>query len=136
MSKNYTMDDLKPILSGDAPLPNFEPQPPPLVLNNIAAVGHHLRPIWGYAKMPDGSKDWAYFFLSPAGMGSAMSTPPSLDGGGYVMIYTPSHLPPRVGRFAICKHKFKMSAGANPSRGWRPGACETCGMDMSVDSGD
>lgn len=43
----------------------------------------------------------------------------------------------RVFRFALCKHE-KTEEGHNPNhgRGWHPGHCRLCNMDMTVDSGD
>jgi hypothetical protein len=41
-----------------------------------------------------------------------------------------------LGTFAICKHEKVEGAGADHQRGWHPGHCGKCGMDMSVDSGD
>lgn len=130
--------DLGPVIKGDVPLPNVEDVDPMLFLNNLASVGHGWMPQWGYALI-EGRKAWAYFYLTSAGMGGA------LDGGGYAVIYrSPGYdldtkravHKPRVVRFAICKHEKVASAGANPRRGWHPGACKHCGLDMTVDSGD
>lgn len=43
---------------------------------------------------------------------------------------------PRGWRVAICEHEKVEGAGANHMRGWHPGRCRLCDMDMSVDSGD
>lgn len=119
--------DLQPIVTGDVELPNFERIDPDLVIQNIAACGHRMQPVWGHAKI-DGHKKWAQYFL----FGAGMSSPPHTYGGdGYVLVY-PNH----VGQFACCKHEFELGAGANPRRGWHPGRCKKCGLDMSVDSGD
>lgn len=128
----YSLDaDLEPIIKGEVPLPNFEPMDVGNVINTIAACGHSMVPKWGYAKV-DGHKDWAQYFLTHEGMSSR-----NLGGGGYVLIYQGKWKgEPRVGRFAICKHEKELAPSANPSRGWHPGACKKCGLDMTVDSGD
>ena len=43
---------------------------------------------------------------------------------------------PKAARFALCKHEFVQDAGANSMRGWNPGHCGKCGVDLTVDSGD
>lgn len=129
--KRYTIeDDYQPILSGSIPLPNPEPFDGGFgfFMNNLAAVGHSWHPAWGYS-LHQGHKAWTYFFLTPAGMGGA------LDGGGYAVRYGINNNP-QVFRFAICKHEKVDAPGANHSRGWHPGSCSKCGLDMTVDSGD
>jgi hypothetical protein len=42
----------------------------------------------------------------------------------------------QIARFALCKHQKQQGSGANPSRGWHPGKCTKCGLDMTVDSSD
>ena len=69
--------DLKPITKGEVALPNFSPMEPVRFVNNIAAGGHMMQPVWGYALI-NGHKEWAQFFLTGAGMGS----PPRVYGGG------------------------------------------------------
>lgn len=119
--------DLMPIVNGDVPLPNFKKIPSDLLLRNIASGGHMMEPRWGYALI-NGHKQWAQYFLFGAGMGS----PPYVYGGnGYVLAY-----PDNFGEFAICKHQKEEGAGANHNRGWHPGRCKHCGMDMTVDSSD
>lgn len=119
----YTLDDFSAILKGDAPLPNTEPaEPLEKGVNNIASLGHMQEPKWGYSLGPDGHKAWTQYFLHV------------FDGSGYALIYGPRG--GRIIRFAICKHQKKTHSGANPSRGWHPGHCIKCGLDLSVDSGD
>ena len=129
----YTIDDYKQITDGDIPAPNFEPQPIALVGNNIAAIGHSMDPKWGWFRNGEGRKLWAMYFLT---RGANMSG--VLDGGGYVIAYGNNRegAAPITGHFAICKHEKQSSAGANPSRGWHPGQCAKCGLDMTIDSGD
>lgn len=128
----YSLEnDLTPILEGEVDLPNFKAEPIDRVVNNVAAVGHGLLARWGWARH-EGRKQWAMFFLSPSAMGNANHG--SFDGGGYVMIY--SGRAPITGRFAICEHEKKDAAGADHRRGWHPGQCTKCGLDMTVDSSD
>lgn len=122
MGKTYSAVDFEQIIAGDAPLPNFEPISPAEFCKNIAAVGHGLNPKWGWSRSDFGYKAWAQYFLNVS------------DGSGYVCVYGPRE--PKVGHFAICKHEKKAAPDANPSRGWHPGHCVKCGLDMTVDSGD
>lgn len=63
-----------------------------------------------------------------------------VSGGGWDgtgIILTTNEHENRVFRFALCKHE-KTEEGHNPrpGRGWHPGHCKLCNMDMTVDSGD
>lgn len=118
----YTADDYAAILTGEAPLPNAETIALEQGVNNIASLGHSLKPEWGYSKGLDGHKSWTQYFLNV------------FDGSGYALVY--GFRGGTVIRFAICKHQKKTHAGANPSRGWHPGHCIKCGLDLTVDSGD
>lgn len=127
--KTYTEADYAPIIAGDVTIPNFEPVTPEYFADVLASLGHAMVPKWGWAKSDHGHKSWAFYFLTNcSNMGSAP------DGSGYVTVYGGGK--PKVGSFAICKHEKKLAAGANPSRGWNPGACVKCGLDMTIDSGD
>lgn len=122
---------LEEIMKGKRELPNFERMDLSKGVATIAAGGGLItKPGVLNAKVP-GSKSswghWARYFLSSTQGGQ-------LDGIGYVMWWDNSE--GYVGRFAICKHKKVLGAGANPSRGWHPGKCSECGLDMTVDSSD
>lgn len=127
MSKRYTIEgDLMPIIEGKVALPNWQEKPIAAVVNDIAARGHMMTPKWGYSRRaPDAAPSWTQFFLFDDGTGYAL-----IYGGGYP---TPG---PIVGRFAICEHEKKDAPDANHQRGWHPGHCKKCGLDMTVDSGD
>ena len=140
--KVYTLDDYKPFLAGEAPLPNWEePETNEWspkysgFLNNLAATGHTLDPHWGWSKGTISGwsfSAWTMYFLTPApGYGQ-------YDGGGYAVIYNNERgvAAPIVGTFMICRHEREDDPGANHSRGWHPGHCKHCGMDMTYDSGD
>lgn len=141
MSKVYTRKDYDPYIGTAmtayeiATLPNYEAVDPLLFLNDLASGGHMMLPVWGYALLPGEGRrsQWAQFFLTA---GHNMSL--ALDGGGYVVSYGPPYPTPspNVGRFAICKHEKEEGAGADHRRGWHPGKCKLCGMDMTIDSGD
>lgn len=119
----YTLDDYAAILKGDAPLPNTDAvRSLEEGVNNIASLGHMLEPKWGYSVSSDGHKTWTQYFLHVR------------DGSGYALIY--GMRGGSIVRFAICKHQKKTHPDANPSRGWHPGHCIKCGLDLSVDSGD
>jgi hypothetical protein len=142
--KHYTEEDYRPFIgpSGSSinplALPNAEDVNPLDFLNTLAAGGHMMQPVWGYAMLPsEHRKQWTQFFLTSDGMHGA------LDGGGYAVTYgggryiDGKYYPtPIVRKFAICKHEKVLGPGANLSRGWSPGHCRHCGMDMSIDSGD
>lgn len=144
--KRYTIeDDLLPIIEGRAPLPNTEDTDPLLLLSNLASGGHSVTPKWGWSLRHEGRnagrKQWTQFFLCPTAMGGQGT----FDGSGYAVIYGGSRYDqeskvtvptPIVMRFAICKHEKLIGTDARPERGWHPGSCKHCGLDMSVDSGD
>lgn len=155
MGKGYTEADYAPFIgkAGDAnrgllPLPNAEDTEPLAFLNDLAAFGHRMLPKWGYSIIvdPHGGhqrQQWTQFFLLGAeNMGNG------LGGQGYAVIYGGSRWSkdadgksvhthtPIVRRFAICKHEKEEGAGADHRRGWHPGKCRLCGMDMTIDSGD
>lgn len=119
----YTLADFEKIVKGEIALPNVEnARSLAEGINNIASLGHSLTPKWGYSFNRDGHKNWTQFFLNV------------YDGSGYAMIYGVGG--GSVVRFTICRHQKKTGAGANPSRGWHPGHCIKCGLDLSVDSSD
>lgn len=129
MGKTYGELDYAPIIAGDVVIPNFEPVTPEYFCDALASGGHSMIPKWGHGLDKHGRKTWAHYFLTNySNMGG------SPDGSGYVTIYGSGK--PTVGRFAICKHEKEIGAGANPSRGWYPGRCKLCGLDMTIDSGD
>lgn len=135
--KTYSIEDYEPFIgkSGAAnknlqPLPGALEVDPLTFLNDLAARGHMMTPVWGYSLLPNESRQqWTQFFLlRDANMAF------ELGGRGYAVTYAnPS---PIVRRFAICNHEIELRADANPSRGWSPGRCKHCGMDMTIDSGD
>lgn len=126
----YSVEDYAAIIAGEVPLPNFEEVTPEYFCNAIASGGHSMTPVWGHAQGERSHKPWAHYFLTNySNMGGGV------DGTGYVAVYGMNGKP-KVGRFAICKHEKKMAGAAEPSRGWHPGACVKCGLDMTIDSGD
>lgn len=118
------------ITAGRLPVPNFEEMDLAQGVGSIAA-GSGMQvtaPKWG-ARIEGSDKGghFARFFLNTTQGGQ-------FDGSGLVMLMTGSG--GKIGRFAICKHSKVAGPGANPNRGWHPGRCEHCGLDMTVDSGD
>ncbi len=147
MNKTYTIDDYKPYI-GDGrsaekplPLPNAKDVDPMNFLQNLAAVGHGWQPVWGWAMLPDGSRQqWTQFFLT-----SGVNMSGALGGGGYAVTYGPSRWDaenrkniesPIVRSFSICVHEKVLDAGADERRGWSPGRCKHCGVNMTIDSSD
>lgn len=144
MSKVYTRADFDPFIASSLdcykpgraqPLPNAKPiEDTGSFLANMAALGHSWSVEWGYSRVIAGQHpEWTMFFLTPP---SAMIG--SLGGGGYAVRYEsgPRGSVGKVYSFAICEHEKEEGPGANHQRGWHPGKCRKCGMDMSVDSGD
>jgi hypothetical protein len=145
-NRKFSIDrDFAGILSGKVALPNTENVDPLLFLNNLASGGHSMTPKWGWSLRHEGRdagrSQWTQFFLRPVAMGGQGT----FDGTGYAVIWGGSrydqaakinHQTPVVLSFAICKHEKVDGFGSNPLRGWHPGACKHCGLDMTVDSGD
>lgn len=118
---------LASMIEGRMFLPNFEEE-----ANLSQAVANWaclpIPETKGLAKLAgDDYAHWARYLLGRTQGGQ-------LDGTGWVMLY--DHGKGRIGRFAICQHKKVAHAGANPMRGWHPGHCSECGLDLTVDSGD
>jgi hypothetical protein len=132
-------DDLRPIIDGKAELPNFKEVP---LEEGVARLhfyyGGSIHK--GHARVPGDTSahgEWAMYFLNNTQAGN-------LDGSGYVAWskweYDPAKNNGRsvghMATFAICQHEKKESPDARPMRGWHPGFCTKCGLDMTVDSGD
>lgn len=131
--KTYTLEgDLLPIMRGDVPLPNPEP-----VEGDLSAhILHYDAMQSGRCVLLPGEtgKQWNVRFFLDQGQGG------QLEGSGIVawtMWDGEKHRSGATGlRFAICKHTKVDGPGANHSRGWHPGSCSKCGLDMTIDSGD
>lgn len=127
----YTVESYDQIIKGEVDLPNFEPMTAEQFCDAIAAGGHSFIPKWGSCLLKGRRGIWAQYFLSNySNMGDGV------DGSGYVCSYGGQSKNAIIGRFAICKHEKKLAPGANQLRGWHPGACVKCGLDMTIDSGD
>ncbi len=133
MSATYTLErDLLPIMKGEVALPN----PEALDGDLAAAILHYNTMQSGRCVLLPGetSKKWNVSFFLDQGQGG------QLEGSGIVAWTMWDHEKRRTGstglRFAICKHTKVDGPGANHSRGWHPGKCSKCGLDMTVDSGD
>lgn len=98
------------------------------VANSLAANPGRLM-IHGVDPRPGNYRSWATFWFW-----TGQST--SYTGEAYVFVYGANNRPTAL-KVAVCEHE-KTEEGHNPnhSRGWHPGHCKKCGMDMSVDSGD
>jgi len=133
MGKTYSLEtDLMPIMRGDVALPNPEP-----INRDIGAeILHYNQMRSGCSVLLPGetSKKWNVSFFLDSGQSG------QLYGSGLVAwtkwdnekrTYAATGL-----RFAICQHTKVDDPGANHSRGWHPGRCSKCGLDMTIDSGD
>lgn len=135
-------EHLEPRISGKV---RWEHAEPVNLLNaaNTITMGGIWTTYGGWFQKPGSQhkKDWARYFLM-SGQGGG------LTGEALVFVYgsggrwnreNPDEwvgTKPCAYRVAICKHEKEEGAGANPSRGWHPGKCKHCGLDMTVDSGD
>lgn len=133
MPRLYTMESMAPILTGKEPLPN--PRPPRG--NGIDLFGCLLGatvyalPTVSRMMDSDGRTFQARYFLQCNQGGG-------LTGEGWVL-WSYFHQGTSMAAFcafAVCVHERVPGLGGNPMRGWRPGRCGLCGLDMSVDSSD
>lgn len=121
---------------GNAALPNQEPITDPqkvlAALDGLALGGWGVWPESANLRLDDDPHHgrWARIFLAREQFGG-------LSGSGIAIVYQGSMRPdyPRLYRFALCKHE-RVSRGGNPARGYSPGRCTKCGLDMTVDSSD
>lgn len=116
-------DIVKQIVAGERNLPNEMAISADQAVERISTFNYTV--IRGHVRGADGHKIWATYFL-----GAPLDHPQ--DGGGMVLYY-----PGKAAVFAVCNHQ-KTEEGHRPNhmRGWHPGHCALCGIDMSVDSGD
>lgn len=133
MSATYTIErDLEPIMHGEVPLPN----PEPIDGDLAAAILYYKSMHCSRSVLLPGEtqKKWNVSFFFDRGQGE------QLEGSGIVAWTMWDHAKRGTVatglRFAICKHTKVDGPGANHSRGWHPGKCSKCGLDMTVDSGD
>lgn len=126
---------LKFYLQGWAVLPNFEFMDLQQGLDQVAcwagAQGGGISHVIVPSLDRDNRSTWARVFLSYTQGGR-------LDGTGVLVWYKgyrKSDLS-QVAKFALCKHEKRDAAGANHERGWHPGSCTRCGLNMTVDSSD
>lgn len=137
---NYE-EHILPILWGKVVLPNWKPYPPEEIGKGVAAIaaggGLVVAGDIEYCKLPKDPEStsayeergqWSRVWLCKTQGGH-------FDGTGYVMLYNSGK--GMIGRFAICEHtKYETSSVAEQQRGWHPGSCTKCGLNMTVDSGD
>lgn len=122
----YTGVELEPYLTGALPWPHAEPFALERACNVIA--GSALDMIPGNFKRLDGDKRWSRYFLATRQQGG-------FDGTGIALVWNAKDGADAY-RVAICQHRKVPHGTPNPTRGWHPGHCEACGIDLSVDSGD
>lgn len=126
--KVYTLDaDLLPIMKGDVALPNPEP-----IKGDLASTILHYSEMHVGHALIDGKKEWHVRYFLDYGQGGG------LEGSG-VVAWCRLEKGFLIGtglKFAICQHTKVADPGANPSRGWHPGRCSKCDLDMTIDSGD
>lgn len=150
--------DFAPLFAGEMALPNFERIEHWQALRASMGYGNtveRFKPagktfdIRVKARLANGILDDAVYYKDKRGsVGDAIyhlncGQGGGLTGEGVVVIDLSGLVQYRAipesivaGRFTFCKHEKVEGAGANHQRGWHPGHCGKCGLDMSVDSGD
>lgn len=124
MPNRYTLEDFQPYIVRSAgrpnPLPNVKQVSAERFADALASFGHSLTPQWGYCEI-EGRKAWTFLF---------MDIP---NGTGYGTTYSN-----KTYTFALCEHEkvLRPTDRPNHERGWHPGVCKLCGLNMDVDSGD
>lgn len=145
MSKHYSMDDMTPRIEGRVRWEHAEPMDLLNAVNHITMGGVWITYGGWFLKpdqAPNGNKSWARYFLahSQGGAVTGEAVVFVYGGGGYYTRDKPDEWfgkKPTAWRVAICKHEKEGSGTTEQERrGWHPGACKLCGMDMTVDSGD
>jgi hypothetical protein len=128
-------ETMKKIIAGEISPPNLQPITNDKAVYTIATF--HMDNERGQFRDPtSGYRSWAHYFI---GVRQIMGRH---NGSGMVLYYTSGNAENgyqaqgRAAEFEICKHTPVEDPGANHSRGWHPAHCSTCGLDMSVDSGD
>ena len=123
----YTEKELQDYLDGKTPWPHVDLMPLSKAANYIASSYHEM---WRGRYRPDPKNNatvWAAYF------------PQRTQGGGltgsFVCLYYGSD-GGMAAEVTVCKHDKASGANANHQRGWHPGYCKLCGLDMTVDSGD
>lgn len=116
-----------------------------MAVNNITMGGTWVT-YGGWFRKPDtpanGTNKWARYFLT-TNQGGGLTGEALVfvyGSGGYWDRSKPDEwfgTKPCAFRVAICKHE-KVGSGSreDEQRGWHPGKCRLCGLDMTVDSGD
>ncbi len=124
----YSLDtDLGPILRGDVWAPNWQDRP----LAEAVAIAV----AWGNVqsariRLRGATHTRRAIVCLAKGQGG------QLTGEGMVLLEANYPDYARAGLFAICLHSKVDRLDANHSRGWHPGQCGICGVDLSIDSGD
>lgn len=137
-------EDLKPYLhplqpwNQQVPLPNLKLVTDPaealrLLARHSQCVKYYNAAVklpFEYARTPSNYPEYVNLYL--------MSNIDGRSWNGTGVLLTSNEYPnPRVFTFALCLHE-KTEEGHRPNhgRGWHPGHCKHCNMDMTVDSGD
>lgn len=128
----YSMEAMAPILTGTVPLPN-----PTIckgsaleMMSGILSATVFATPV-GRMMDSEGKTYQARYFLQSNQGGQ-------LTGEGWVLwsYFHQGYSHTAFSAFAVCVHERVSGEGGNPMRGWHPGRCGLCGLDMTVDSSD
>jgi hypothetical protein len=133
-------EHLEPRISGKVRWEHAEEVDLLNVVNNIT-MGGYWPTYGGWFHKPDGSLKWARYFLttSQGGAYTGQAVVFVYGSGGYWNRDSRewTGMKPSAYRVAICKHEKEGSGTPHQERrGWHPGRCAKCGLDLSIDSGD
>jgi hypothetical protein len=124
----YDLDrDLGPILRGDVVVPNWQDRPLAEAVAIAVAWGH---PTYARIWLKGSAHTRRAIVCLAKGQGG------QLTGEGMVLLEDQYPHFARAGMFALCLHSKVDRIDANHVRGWHPGQCGLCGVDLSLDSGD
>ncbi len=124
----YQIPDFEVFTDGSEPPPNFQSMKLSDGVRMITGrITLEALPYVRRVMMPGGGVKHARYFLDHTQGGL-------MDGSGVCIWYDETSGKGYAGAFTICEHVKVAGSGANPQRGWHPGACKNCGLDMTVDS--
>ncbi len=124
----YSLDtDLGPILRGDVVAPNWQDRPLAEAVAIAVAWGH---PQFARISLGFNQRHRRAIVCLAKGQGG------QLTGEGMALLEADYPNYARAGMFAICLHAKVDRLDANHYRGWHPGQCGICGVDLTIDSGD
>lgn len=129
----FTLEEMEPYLEGKKAWPHFDTIPLEQAVRSIAGVSYLVPKMIGTRLISADRLRYtpASYFLDTTQGGR-------FTGNAVVLYYVweNGHGTGKAGEVFMCNHKKIEGPNADHRRGWHPGFCELCGLDMTVDSGD